>query len=77
MIREIILVQVIEGETLNTSRSKAFVSVDKAEEYFKSIMKETFEVDDDDVIEDALDDGYYDGNNLLSLSIKEISFEED
>lgn len=77
MIREIILVQVIEGETLNTSMSKAFSNVDKAEKYFKSIMRETFEVDDDDVIEDALDDGYYDGNNFLSLSIKEISFEED
>jgi len=76
MNREIILVEVIEAENLNTSEEKAFNNTEKAEAYFTKILKEKFDVTDEEEIEEALDNGYYDSKNL-SVSIKEITFEED
>jgi hypothetical protein len=66
---------------MSTDKSKAFTKTEKAEEYFKKILREDIHLIDEDDIEDALDNGYYDdpddGGCGTSVIIKEISFEDD
>jgi hypothetical protein len=81
MVREIILVEVVNQDDMSTDKSKAFTKTEKAEEYFKKILREDIHLIDEDDIEDALDNGYYDdpddGGCGTSVIIKEISFEDD
>ena len=92
MIREIILVEVVNKADMSTEESKAFTNAEKAENYFKKLLEESFgeyfkklleesfgELDEED-LEMAIDNGYYDSDDIVdgqSVIIKEISFEED
>ena len=80
MVKEVILVEIINKSNMSTDKSKAFTNTEKAEAYFKELLEEAIgELDEEDV-ECALDDGYWDfceGLEEKSISIKEISFEED
>lgn len=85
MNREIILVEVITKSDMSTEKSKAFTKVEKAENYFAELIKEMFPTIEQDEIDNALDDGFYDYKLRLpkgvreekSITIKEITFEED
>ena len=81
MIREIILVEVVNQDDMSTDKSKAFTKTEKAEEYFKKILREDIHLINEDDIEDSLDNGFYDdpddGGCGTSVIIKEISFEDD
>jgi hypothetical protein len=78
MTREIVLVEVVIKDNMSTEKSKAFFKTEKAEAYFKQILKDDVHLVDDDDIEAALDDGYYDDDSEgISVIIKEISFEDD
>lgn len=80
MIREVILVEIIYGANLSTDKCKVFTSTEKADNYFKDLLKE-FDITNEDDVEAYLDDGYcdftLDTDEKVSIMIKEISFEED
>ena len=50
MIREIILVEVVNQDDMSTDKSKAFTKTEKAEEYFKKILREDIHLIDDGII---------------------------
>lgn len=80
MIKEVILVEVVTKSDMSTDKSKTFTNTEKAEKYFIDLLKEEFGELEEDDIEYALDDGYYDSDDIVdgkSVIIKEISFEED
>ena len=90
MNREIILVELINKADMSTEKSRGFTDTKKAEKYFVDLLKETFGELEEEDIEYALDNGYYDGLNLecgyydsddivdsKSVSIKEIILEDD
>ena len=80
MIREVILVEVVTKSDMSTDKSKTFTNTEKAEKYFKDLLEETFGELDEDEIEMALDNGYYDSDDIVdgqSVIIKEISYEDD
>ncbi len=78
MVREIILVEIIVKDNMSTEKSRAFTDSDKAESYFKKILREDIHLVNEEDIECALDDGFYDlEDEGISVSIKEIYLEED
>ena len=83
MNREIILVEVITKSDMSTEKSKAFTKVEKAENYFADCVRELMSNIEQDEIDNALDDGFWDckysgvTNDEKSVIIKEITFEED
>ena len=83
MNREIILVEVITKSDMSTEKSKAFTKVEKAEKYFADCVRELMSNIEQDEIDNALDDGFWDckysgvTNDEKSVIIKEITFEED
>lgn len=70
----------IDGDELDLYRSKAFKDVDKANEYFKKVLKEEFadHVKDwtDDDFDGCLDDGYYMDDTHYCLYINSFTLEE-
>ena len=80
MVREVILVEVINKADISTEKSKAFTNTEKAEKYFIDLLKEEFGELEEEDIEYALDNGYYDFDDIVdgkSVSIKEIILEDD
>lgn len=80
MVREVILVEVINKADMSTEKSRGFTDNDKAEKYFIDLLKETFGELEEEDIEYALDNGYYDFDDIVdgkSVSIKEIILEDD
>lgn len=83
MIREVILVEVVTKSDMTTDKSKTFTNTEKAEKYFADCVRELMSNIEDDEIDNALDDGFweckYSGvvNDEKSVNIKEIQFEED
>ena len=80
MNREIILVELINKPDMSTEKSRGFTDTEKAEKYFVDLLKETFGELEEEDIEYALDNGYYDSNDIVegqSVSIKEIILEDD
>jgi predicted DNA binding protein len=80
MIREVILVEVITKSDMSTEKSRGFTDSEKAEKYFIDLLKEEFGELEEEDIEYALDNGYYDSDDIVdgkSVSIKEIILEDD
>ena len=80
MNREIILVELINKADMSTEKSRGFTDTEKAEKYFVDLLKETFGELEEEDIEYALDNGYFDFNDIecgQSVSIKEIILEDD
>jgi hypothetical protein len=83
MVREVILVEVVTKSDMSTDKSKTFTNTEKAEEYFADCVRELMSNIEQDEIDNALDDGFWDCkysgvvNDEKSVIIKEISFEED
>ena len=83
MVREVILVEVVTKSDMSTDKSKTFTNTEKAEEYFADCVHELMSNIEQDEIDNALDDGFWDckysgvTNDEKSVIIKEISFEED
>ena len=83
MVREVILVEVVTKSDMSTDKSKTFTNTEKAEKYFADCVRELMPNIEQDEIEDALDNGFWDciysgaTNDEKSVIIKEISFEED
>ena len=83
MIREVILVEVVRKSDMTTHKSKTFTNTEKAEKYFADCIHEIMPSIEQDDIDNALDDGFweckYSGviNDEKSVNIKAISFEED
>lgn len=82
MNREVILVELVNKSDMSTDKSKTFTNTEKAEKYFTELVKEFIPNAEDDEIDAALDDGFYDydegyGFEEKSVIIKEITFEED
>ena len=84
MKREVILVEIVTKSDLSTEKSKTFTNTEKAEKYFKDLVKEWFPTIEQDELDNALDDGFYDfklsargKKDMKSVIIKEITFEED
>ena len=80
MNREIILVELINKADMSTEKSRGFTDTEKAEKYFIDLLKETFGELEEEDIEYALDNGYYDSDDIVegqSVSIKEIILEDD
>lgn len=85
MIKEVILVEVVTKSDMSTDKSKTFTDTDKAEKYFADCIHEIMPNIEQDEIDNALDDGFWDctisipsvGKDEKSVIIKEISFEED
>ena len=83
MIREVILVEVVTKSDMSTDKSKTFTNTEKAEKYFADCVHEIMPNIEQDEIDNALDDGFWDCiysvgvNDEKSVIIKEISFEED
>jgi hypothetical protein len=80
MNREVILVEVVNKPDMSTEKSKTFTKTEKAEKYFIDLLKEEFGELEEEDIEYALDNGYYDSNDIIdgkSVIIKEIVFEDD
>ena len=83
MIREVILVEVVTKSDMSTDKSKTFTNTEKAEKYFADCVHEIMPNIEQDEIDNALDDGFWDciyggfTNDEKSVIIKEISFEED
>lgn len=79
MTREIILVTLIDGEELNLEKSKAFTNTDKANEYFKNLIKENFEENVADWteqdFEECLDDGFFMDDTHFCVYINEITLD--
>ena len=68
---------------MSTDKSKGFTDTDKAEAYFANCVRELMPNIEQDEIDNALDDGFWDCiysgaiKDEKSVIIKEISFEED
>ena len=84
MVREVILVEVVTKSDMSTEKSKTFTNTYKAEEYFADCVRELMSNIEQDEIDNALDDGFWDckiktpfDTDEKSVIIKEISFEED
>ena len=83
MVREVILVEVVTKSDMSTDKSKTFTNTEKAEKYFADCVRELMSNIEEDEIDNALDDGFWDckysgvTNDEKSVIIKEISFEED
>lgn len=83
MVREVILVEVVTKSDMSTDKSKTFTNTEKAENYFADCVRELMSNIEQDEIDNALDDGFWDckysgvTNDEKSVIIKEISFEED
>ena len=83
MIREVILVEVVTKSDMSTDKSKCFTNTEKAEKYFADCVRELMPNIEQDEIDNAIDDGFWDciysgvTNDEKSVIIKEISFEED
>ena len=83
MVREVILVEVVTKSDMSTDKSKTFTKTEKAEKYFADCVRELMSNIEEDEIDNALDDGFweckYSGviNDEKSVNIKTISFEED
>jgi hypothetical protein len=78
MVREIILVEIIVKDNMSTEKSRAFIDSVKAEDYFKKSLRDDIHLVDEEDIEYALDNGFYDlEDEGISVSIKEIYLEED
>ena len=83
MIREVILVEIVTKSDMSTDKSKCFTNTEKAEKYFADCVRELMSNIEQDEIDNALDDGFWDckysgvTNDEKSVIIKEISFEED
>lgn len=80
MIREVILVEVVNKADMSTDKSKAFTNTEKAESYFADLVREHFSNVKQYDIDVFLDNGFFDfisETGELSVIIKEISFEED
>ena len=83
MTREAILVEVVTKSDMSTDKSKCFTNTEKAEKYFANCVRELMSNIEQDEIDNALDDGFWDckysgvTNDEKSVIIKEISFEED
>lgn len=83
MVREVILVEVVTKSDMSTDKSKTFTNTEKAEKYFADCVHELMSNIEEDEIDNALDDGFWDckysgvTNDEKSVIIKEISFEED
>ena len=83
MTREVILVEVVTKSDMSTDKSKCFTNTEKAEKYFANCVRELMSNIEQDEIDNALDDGFWDckykglTNDEKSVIIKEISFEED
>lgn len=76
MNREVILVEVVNSVDASTDKSKTFTNTEKAEKYFEELVKEWFPNIEQDELDNALDDGFYDFESE-SVVIKEITFEDD
>ena len=80
MNREIILVELINKADMSTEKSRGFTDTEKAEKYFVDLLKETFGELEEEDIEYALDNGYYDSDDIVdgqSVIIKEIILEDN
>lgn len=83
MVREVILVEVVTKSDMSTDKSKTFTNTEKAEKYFADCVRELMPNIEQDEIDNALDDGFWDciysgaTKDEKSVIIKEISFEED
>jgi len=84
MKREVILVELINGSDLSTDKSKTFTNTEKAEKYFSDLVREWIPNVEEDELDVALDDGFYDlilttkgKKEKKSVVIKAITFEED
>ena len=83
MVREVILVEIVTKSDMSTDKSKTFTNTEKAEKYFADCVHELMSNIEQDEIDNALDDGFWDCiysgvvNDEKSVIIKEISFEED
>ena len=83
MVREVILVEVVTKSDMSTDKSKTFTNTEKAEKYFADCVHELMSNIEQDDIDNALDDGFWDCkysgvvNDEKSVIIKEISFEDD
>ena len=86
MIKEVILVEVVTKSDMSTDKSTTFTDTDKAEKYFADCIHEIMSNIEQDEIDNALDDGFWDckisypsplRKDEKSVIIKEISFEED
>ena len=83
MVREVILVEVVTKSDMSTDKSKTFTNTEKAEKYFADCVRELMSNIEQDEIDNALDDGFWDCKysgwvtDEKSVIIKEISFEED
>ena len=84
MNREIILVEVVNKADMSTEKSRGFTDSDKAEKYFEELVREWFPNIEQDELDNALDDGFFDfklgcrgGKESKSISIKEIIIEDD
>jgi hypothetical protein len=85
MIREVILVEVVNKSDMSTDKSKIFTNTEKAEQYFADCVHELMSNIEQDEIDNALDDGFWDckisyptplGEEEKSVIIKEISYED-
>ncbi len=70
-MKEIILVEVIDGEELD-SYAEAFKDVEEAEKFFIEKLKILYPQIEDDEITSYLEDGYFADDTHLSLIMKEI-----
>ena len=78
MITTIILVEIIVKDNMSTDKSRAFIDSEKAENYFKKILRDDIHLVDEEDIEFALNSGFYAlEDEGISVSIKEIYLEED
>jgi hypothetical protein len=82
MVREVILVEVVTKSDMSTDKSKTFTNTEKAEKYFADCVRELMSNIEQDEIDNALDDGFWDckysgvTNDEKSVIIKEISLED-
>ena len=84
MVREVILVEVVTKSDMSTDKSKCFTNTEKAEKYFADCVRELMSNIEQDEIDNALDDGFWDciishpsgEKDGKSVIIKEISFED-
>ena len=80
MTREIILVEVVDKNTISTDYCKAFTDSYKAEDYFRSLVSKFNVTDDEQDISAFLDNGFCDFDFFgepMSIIIKTISFDCD
>lgn len=76
MTREIILVEVVNGNDLSTDDCRAFTDDEKAKEYFIGLIWEYKITDDIEEAECFYEDGFCDFENM-SIITKCIILEED